>query len=351
MSWFAMRSRRRVKIALAIGIGLLVPAAALAAHTSHRATATHAVAHSSAAGPIKIIMIGGSLSDPFWAAQVKGAKEAAASFSKYGVSFDFLGPANYNNLGPDLARLEQTALARHPTIVLSGNFIPGAQTPGLKAIVRAKIPLIEYNTGATTWKSDGAMMFVGADNSLAGVTGGKAFASAGAKTVLCVNTIPGQPALEQRCAGIKAGERASGGTATELELPSTTFSDPSSITQAIKGELIKDPKIDGVVTIATNVTDDAWAAIQQASETGKVKLGTFDISVSNLNRIVAGQQLFALDQQPYLIGYYAASVAFMYAKWGLLPTDTWFKTGPILITKKNAAQALAGSKSGVRGAA
>jgi simple sugar transport system substrate-binding protein len=67
-----------------------------------------------------------------------------------------------------------------------------------------------------------------------------------------------------------------------------------------------------------------------------------------LKRIIAGTQLFSIDQQPYLQGFYATMEAFQYAKYGVLPSAI-VQTGPSLVVKANAALALAGAAAGVRG--
>lgn len=120
------------------------------------------------------------------------------------------------------------------------------------------------------------------------------------------------------------------------------------MTQAIKGALLKDDTIDALVTIGVQDADSAAAAIDQASAADKVKLGTFDLSDSQLNRIKAGKQLFAIDQQPYLQGFYAVSIANQYLSYGVIPPQNPLLTGPLLVTKDNVAEAIAGTKAGVR---
>jgi simple sugar transport system substrate-binding protein len=79
-----------------------------------------------------------------------------------------------------------------------------------------------------------------------------------------------------------------------------------------------------------------------------VRLGTFDVSQTQLDRIRAGTQLFAIDQQPYLQGYYAVSMAYQYVSYGLLPPQNPILTGPLLITADNVDAAIEGTAAGVR---
>jgi simple sugar transport system substrate-binding protein len=297
-----------------------------------------------------VIVLGGSPSDTFWTAVARGARDAGKAMAAYGGVVDYLGPKNYDNFGPDMARLNQTALARKPAAVVSANWLPGNQTPGLQAISKSGIPLFEYNTGTATLKTDGALKYVGTDEKLAGETAGKAFIDAGVKNAICVNTVPGAINLETRCNGVKDGMESGGGTAKTLQLPSSTFGNPSAVTQAIKGAMLADATIDGIITVGTSTGDYAAEAIKAANKSGKVKLSTFDIAVPTIQRILDGDMLFAVDQQPYLQGFYAATMAFQYARFGLLPANTSILTGPLLITKDNAAKVLEGAKAGIRGA-
>lgn len=304
----------------------------------------------SAGGKVKIFVVGGESSDPFWSQVKLGAQAAGAAFAAQGASVTWLGPQNYNNLGPDAAQLLRTALSESPSAIVGPDWVPTAEDPAFKAITAAHVPLIVYNAGGVSEATkDGALAYVGTDDYTAGVGGGKAFGSAGAKHVLCVNTLPGQSESEARCSGVKNGLASSdGGKVTELELSASNFGNPTAVAQAIKAALLKDSSIDAVTTISVSDADSAYAALQQANLTGKVKLGTFDVDSTQLQRIKAGEQLFAIDQQGYLQGYYAVTELFTYVKWGMvLPSDN-ILTGPLVITASNVGLAIAGAAAGVR---
>ena len=303
-----------------------------------------------AGGNVKIFVVGGKSDDPFWSQVKSGAQAAGAAFAAQGASVTWLGPQNYNNLGPDAAQLLRTALSESPSAVVGPDWVPAAEDPAFKAVAAAHVPLIIYNAGgASAATKDGALAYIGTDDYQAGVGGGKAFGSVGAKHVLCVNTLPGQTESEARCSGVKSGLASSdGGKMTELELSPSNFGNPTAVAQGIKAALLKDSSIDGVITIGVADADSAYSALQQANLTGKVKLGTFDVDSTQLQRIKAGEQLFAIDQQGYLQGYYAVTELFTYVKWGmLLPSDN-ILTGPLVITASNVGLAIAGAASGVR---
>lgn len=319
------------------------------ASTGATSSAQAAVGGGSGASTVRIYVVGGESEDPFWAQVKRGAEDAGKAFAAEGASVTWLGPQNYNNLGPDAAQLLRTALSENPSAIVGPDWVPAAENSAFQAITTAHVPLIIYNAGGVSEATqNGALAYIGTNDYSAGVAGGKYFGSVGMKHVLCVNTLPGQAESEARCSGIKDGLAASGGKVTELELSPSNFGNPTAVTQGIKAALLKDSTIDAVCTIGVSDADSAYAALQQANLTGKVKLGTFDVDSSQLQRIKAGQQLFAIDQQGYLQGYYAVSELFTYVKWGmLLPTNNLL-TGPLVINSSNVDLAIAGAAAGVR---
>jgi simple sugar transport system substrate-binding protein len=68
---------------------------------------------------------------------------------------------------------------------------------------------------------------------------------------------------------------------------------------------------------------------------GKVRFGTFDVSVADLTAVQNGQALFVIDQQPFLEGYAAVQVAAFDVRYGQHPYQPIF-TGPSFVTKANA---------------
>jgi len=227
--------------------------------------------------------------------------------------------------------------------------VPENQDDAIKQAVMKGVAVFVYNAGGTeAVERTGSLKYIGSDDYEAGKAGGVQFAEEGAKNILCVNTVPGAANSEARCKGIKEGAESKGASSKQLPLPSSNFGNPSAVTQAIKGALLKDDSIDGVVTIGVQDADSSASAIEQAKAGDKVKLGTFDLSQSQLDRIKAGKQLFAIDQQPYLQGFYAVSIANQYLSYGVLPPQNPLLTGPLLVTADNVDAAIAGTKAGVR---
>ena len=181
----------------------------------------------------------------------------------------------------------------------------------------------------------GAMNYVGNEEYLAGLGGGEYFGSHGAKNVLCVNTLPGATNTEDRCKGLADGIAKSGGKSSQLPLPSSEFGNPTAVAQAIKAALLKDATIDGVITISAPDANSAANAISQAGVGDKVKLASFDMDQTGLQRIKEGTQLFSIDQQPYLQGFLADRLLSGYINYGIdLPTRPVL-TGPGIVDASN----------------
>jgi simple sugar transport system substrate-binding protein len=298
---------------------------------------------------VSIFVIGGKSDDPFWSKVKRGVDDASKLVEAEGGKVTFLGPQNYDNLGPDAAKLIDSAVSQGATAVVGPDWVPEAQDASFQRVVGKGLPLFIYNSGGLDAANKlGAINYIGTEEYIAGKAGGDFLGKQGAKNALCVNTLPGASNSEQRCKGIADGIGGSGGKSSQLPLPSSNFGNPTAVAQGIKASLLKDPTIDAVVTISTGDADAAASGIDQAGLGDKVKLGTFDMNDTQLSRIKSGKQLFCIDQQPYLQGFLAVSMANGYLKYGLNLPQRPLLTGPAVISKDNVDSALAGAKAGVR---
>ncbi|WP_342619439.1 sugar ABC transporter substrate-binding protein [Rhodoferax sp. GW822-FHT02A01] len=297
----------------------------------------------------KIFVIGGKADDPFWSRVKKGADDAALVVKAGGGTVTWLGPQNYDNLGPDAAKLIRTALSQKPDAIVGPDWVPEAMDAAFKEVVAAGVPLIIYNAGGMeAAKRLGAQNYVGSEEYVAGMGGGEYFLKSGAKNVLCVNTQPGSTNQESRCKGVADGMAKGGGKGTQLPLPSSAFGNPTAVAQAVKAALLKDKTIDGLITISAGDATSAAAGISQAGLVKSVKLGTFDMDPTNLARIKDGSQLFCIDQQPYLQGYLAVSMLNSYVQYGLKVPTAPILTGPGIVDASNVAATMAGAAAGAR---
>jgi simple sugar transport system substrate-binding protein len=317
------------------------------------ATATVALMASSAtvavADGTTIAVIGGKTDDPFFAKVKKGVDDGILVVQAHGGSVNYLQLQNYDNIGGDAANLIRTAISQKASVIAAPNWVPDAEDEAYKAALAAGIPILLYNSGgADKAKELGAINYVGNEEYPAGLAGGEYFGTHGAKNVICVNTVPGAQNLEDRCKGISDGITKQGGKSTQLPLPAASFGNATAVAEAIKATLLKDTSIDGVVTISAGDADSAAIGIQQAGVTDKIKLGSFDMNETNLDRIKAGTQLFAIDQQPWLQGFLAVTLSDAYVNYGLKLATAPILTGPGIVDASNIDATIAGAKAGYR---
>jgi simple sugar transport system substrate-binding protein len=295
-------------------------------------------------GPI--VLVSGDLSDPFFGAIKRGADDAAKNL---GVKYTYLAS---NISGPDLAKALEAATATNPAGVAFGDWFPDAQDPIVKALAEQGVPVVGYNSGPDKWQeSTGAIAWVKQSDFDAGRRAAQLFAEQRSKHALCVNHGPGAALFEQRCDGLEAGMKEAGGTSTDLSIPYQDVTNPGKVMQAVQGALNGNKDIDAVFTLGSGTARDALRVVTEMTGDKKPVVGTVDLSTEVLQQVKDGNLLFAIDQQPYLQGYYAIAILAQEIKFGLHPVGT-VSTGPLAITKDTAARAIEvnGTEQGIRGA-
>ena len=298
---------------------------------------------------ITVAIVGGKTDDAFFAKVKKGIDDAALVVAAHGGKVNYLQLQTYDNIGGDAANLVRTAISQKANVIAVPNWVPGSEDEAIKAAQAAGIPVILFNSGGgDKAKELGAINYVGNEEYTAGLAGGERFTAGKAKNVICVNTVPGAQNLEDRCKGVSDGITKGGGKSTQLPLPAASFGNPTAVAEAIKATLLKDKTIDGVVAISAGDADAAAAGIEQAGGTGKVQLGSFDMNETGLERVKAGTQLFAIDQQPWLQGFLAVTLADAYVNYGLKLATAPILTGPGVVDSSTIDATLAGAKAGYR---
>ncbi len=302
-----------------------------------------------AAMSANIAVIGGKADDLFWNKIKKGMDDACLAVVANGGKCNYLQLQTYDNLGADAAQLVRTAISQGVDGIVIPNWVSEAEDPAIKEAMEKGIKIILMNAGGSDKAKElGALNYVGNEEYTAGLAAGENFAKLGKKNVICINTVPGAGNLEARCKGVEDGAAKAGSKSTQLPLPASSFGDPTAVAEAIKATLTKDETIDGAITISAGDADSAATGIEQAGKTGKVTLASFDFNQSGLDRIKAGAQGFAIDQQPYLQGNIATNLLANYIDFGnVLPTFPVL-TGPGIIDTSNIEATLKGVAAGAR---
>lgn len=219
---------------------------------------------------------------------------------------------------------------------------PGALGPVVKKAAAAKIPVVELNAGMSDWKSTGALMYFGQDESIAGEAAGARLAKEGAKHTLCVVQEQGNVALETRCAAVQKG--FTGGTTTKLYVNGRNI---ASVQSDIQAKLAQDKSIDRVITLAAPM---ALAAVQSVKDANShAKVATFDTNAQMVSAIQDGTVEWAIDQQPYLQGYEAIDSLWLNLTNGnTIGGGNPVLTGPSFIDQSNIAAIASYAKHGTR---
>jgi simple sugar transport system substrate-binding protein len=136
--------------------------------------------------------------------------------------------------------------------------------------------------------------------------------------------------LEQRCAGVKKTFK---GTVENLNVDGTNAPATQS---SIEAKLQATKGIDAVVTLGAPI---AAVAVKAKADAGsKAEIDTFDLNAEVVKRLQAKEVGFAVDQQPYLQGYEAIDMLWLYKTNGdILGGGKTVLTGPAIITEEDAS--------------
>ncbi|MEK9642126.1 MAG: substrate-binding domain-containing protein [Paracoccaceae bacterium] len=296
-----------------------------------------------------IFVIGGKPDDPFWSRVKMGAEDAGKVAESQGGSVTWLGPQNYDNLGPDAAELIRQAIDQGADAIVGPNWVPDAMDPAFQAVVAAGIPLVIYNAGGIEAADRlGALNYVGAVDYKSGYAGGEYLAAAGHKNGACVNTLPGAANIEAFCNGFNDGLAAGGGQGSVLQLPATAFGDSTAVAQAVRAHVLQNPGIDAMFAIGDQDTNATISGIQQAGKMGSVFVCGMNFNDSILANIQQGTQACAIDQQGYQQGFFAVSILNNHVMYGTTIPTREILTGPGVIDASNVELVIAGVKAGAR---
>lgn len=272
--------------------------------------------------------------DTFWDIVQSGAKQAAR---KDNINFLY----SHDDEAQQQAQLVDAAVDKK----VDGIIVTLAKPDALKAAVaraeKAGIPVITVNSGSGESKAFGALAHIGQDETVAGQAVGDELTDRGRKKVLCVLHEQGNVGHEQRCAGVAENFA---GTVENLYVNGTSMPDVQS---SIEAKLQADKSIDAVVTLGAPYAD---TAVQARTDAGsRAEVDTFDLNAKVAAELADGTLGFAVDQQPYLQGYQAVDLLWLYKYNGdVLGGGRPVLTGPQIVTKSQAATLAEYTKRGTR---
>lgn len=272
--------------------------------------------------------------DTFWDIVQRGAEQAAV---KDNIKFLY----SHNDEAQQQAQLVQAAIDQKVDGLIVSLAKPDAMKDVVAKATRAGIPVITVNSGSAESKAFGALTHIGQDESIAGEAVGDELNARGRKKALCILHEQGNVGHEQRCAGAK---KAFDGQMQNLYVEGTNMPD---VQASIEAKLQADQSIDAVVTLGAPFADAAVKAKRTAGS--KAEIDTFDLNAKVATALQDKTLGFAVDQQPYLQGYEAVDLLWLYRyNRNVLGGGRPVLTGPQIITSKDAAELAEYTKRGTR---
>lgn len=272
--------------------------------------------------------------DTFWDIVQSGAKQAAV---KDNINFLY----SHDDEAQQQAQLVDAAVDKKVDGIIVTLAKPDAMKAAVARAEKAGIPVITVNSGSAESKAFGALTHVGQDETVAGEAVGDELSKRGRKKALCVLHEQGNVGHEQRCAGVA---KTFTGTVENLYVNGTNMPDVQS---AIEAKLQADKSVDAVVTLGAPYADTAVKARTDAGS--KAEIDTFDLNAKVAAELKAGTLGFAVDQQPYLQGYQAVDLLWLYKYNGdVLGGGRPVLTGPQIVTRDQAAALEEYAKRGTR---
>ncbi len=317
---FALKKFMKPVLGLVAGLTLLSAASTLAAADETRV----------------VFVTHGQSGDPYWSVVKNGMDDAAKAL---GVKAEYLAPETF-----DMAKMAQmidAATASKPDGLVVSIADPAALGEPVKNAVAAGIPVIVIDSGGgKLTKELGGLLYLGQSEYEAGVMAGERIAKLGLTKAVCANHEVGNVSLDDRCAGFAKGLGA--------DVPVLNgVMDPTEMKNRIIGFLNTNADTQFVLTVGIGGAEPALMAIEELGLTGKMKLGTFDLSPTILQATADGKMEWGIDAQQYAMGYIPVVMFDLWKKYKIAPIAD-YPTGPGFVTKDTAASVIDLAKQGKR---
>lgn len=317
---FSRRNFLKPFLGLAAGLTLLSAATTLAAADETRV----------------VFVTHGQSGDPYWSVVKNGMDDAAKTL---GVKAEYLAPETF-----DMAKMAQmidAAAASKPDGLVVSIADPAALSEPVKNAVAAGIPVIVIDSGGgKLTKELGGLLYLGQSEYEAGVMAGERVAKLGVSKAVCANHEVGNVSLDDRCAGFAKG--------LGVDVPVLNgVMDPTEMKNRIIGFLNANPETQFVLTVGIGGAEPGLMALDELGLSGKVKIGTFDLSPTILQATADGKMEWGIDAQQYAMGYIPVVMFDLLKKYKIAPIAD-YPTGPGFVTKDTAASVIDLAKQGKR---
>ncbi len=300
-------------------------------------TMLSAAAGMAAADETRVVFVThGQSGDPYWSVVKNGMDDAAKTL---GVKAEYLAPENF-----DMAKMAQmidAAAASKPDGLVVSIADPAAVSEPIKNAVAAGIPVIVIDSGGSKLTHElGGLLFMGQSEYEAGVLAGERVKKLGLTKAVCSNHEVGNISLDDRCAGFAKG--------LGVDVPVLNgVMDPTEMKSRITAYLKTNPDTQFILAVGINSAEPGLGAIDELGLTGKVKIGTFDLSPTILRATADGKMEWGIDAQQYAMGYIPVVMFDLWKKYKIAPIAD-YPTGPGFVTKETAASVIDLAKQGKR---
>lgn len=285
-----------------------------------------------------IALIPGLTTDGFYITMRKGAQAAADAL---GVELVFQGGPEFNPVVQ--VPVLDAVIARQPDAILIAPTDTTQLIEPLRKAHDAGIPVItvdtfigtgQYQTGAGD--ADFPLAYIASDNVLGGRIAARALANAigGEGKVFVSNVNPGVSTTDQREEGFKLEMSEN---FPNVEVLETQFNenDANNAASQLQAVFARNGDLKGV--FGANLFSALGSAngVQQAGQSGVIKVVAFDAPVSIVDNINSGLVDVAIAQHPAEIGYYGVVSAYAHLTGQSIPVS--IGTGFTIMDKANIA--------------
>jgi simple sugar transport system substrate-binding protein len=262
--------------------------------------------------PLRLIFITPFAGIPFFDTVKQGINDAAGQLN---VSCEFTGPEGMDTE----AQIEMTKQAiadKYDGIVLN-IFEAKKLAPVIAQANSAGIPVAAFNVDDKTVET-GRLCSVCQNLFRAGQVLGKnaaKFIPDGSKIFIVMHD-PGVSALQERYEGIIDGLKGRD-IACEVLIGGDNENTVRVVTEALKAN----PDVKVLLGTGQSDTEGIGFAIERSFKGQDYDVAGFDLSAETLRMVKEGTIRFAIDQQPYVQGYYPVVQLAQYIRYGVDPAD------------------------------
>jgi ribose transport system substrate-binding protein len=269
-----------------------------------------------------IALIPGLTTDAFYITMQKGAQAAADAL---GVELVFQGAADYNPVTQ--VPVLDAVIARAPDAILIAPTDTTQLVEPLRRAADAGIPVItvdtfigtgQYQTGAGD--ADFPLSYIASDNVLGGRMAARALAEAmgGEGAVYVSNVNPGISTTDQREEGFKL-EMSENFPNVEVLETQYNNNDANNAASQLQAVFARSPNLKGVFGANLFSAIGAANGVQQAGQTGTIRVVAFDAPQSIVDNIKSGLVDMAIAQHPATIGWFGVAAAYAHLTGTAIP--------------------------------